>query len=66
MSTERRDRGFKQACYEAAGVRWYLLAGPERDGVEVLELHDGRFRVSDAGTMELHPGCHVRRPSLPA
>jgi Uma2 family endonuclease len=59
-----RDRGEKFVEYEAAGIREYWLIDPERQRAEFCELHDGRYRIMDAGAerylSKVLPGLTLR------
>ena len=58
--TRRRDLNDKRELYARFGVREYWIVDPERQGVTVLTLTDGRYEDVPAGE-----GGAVRSLALP-
>lgn len=46
-STERRDKGYKKALYEACGVKEYWIVDPRLQSVEVYLLKESRYVLDD-------------------
>jgi Uma2 family endonuclease len=60
-ATRMKDRNVKFRLYESAGVKYYLMADPDANKIEVFELTDNQYKeVPDLQVFSLHKGCEIR------
>lgn len=58
-STAYNDRIVKKEIYEVQGVKYYLIADPKKEIVEIFELVDGKYQTLNRTTFELGINCAV-------
>ncbi len=58
-STAYNDRIVKKEIYEAQGVKYYLIANPEDKTVEVYQLTDGKYQLSEKNQFLLNENCII-------
>lgn len=59
-STQLKDRNTKFSLYESCGVKYYLMADPEKKQVEVFELIDNKYKSIVAyNTFQLTKKCNI-------
>ena len=58
-STRMKDRNTKYNLYEMCGVKYYIIADPEKKSVEVFELIDNKYRSTLTTTFTLTPHCSI-------
>lgn len=60
QSTAYNDRIVKKDIYEANGVKYYLIADPEKQTVVVFELTGGAYQEKEISTFELNDNCGLK------
>ena len=58
-STRMKDRNTKYNLYEMCGVKYYIIADPEKKSVEVFELVDDKYKNTLTTTFILTPQCSI-------
>mgnify|MGYP000238074135 FL=1 len=58
-STRMKDRNTKYNLYEMCGVKYYIIADPEKKSVEVFELVDNKYKNTLTTTFILTPQCSI-------
>lgn len=59
-ATRMKDRNVKFRLYESAGVKYYLMADPDANTIEVFELTDNQYKeVPGLQIFSLHKGCEI-------
>jgi Uma2 family endonuclease len=59
-STRLKDRNTKFTLYEQQGVKYYLLADPTKNTLEIFELKDNRYQSNDSlKVFDLHGKCQI-------
>ena len=58
-STRLRDRNTKFKLYEMCGVKYYIVADPQKKSVEVFELTDNKYKQTDTTTFILTRDCSI-------
>ena len=58
-STHMKDRNTKYNLYEMCGVKYYIIADPEKKSVEVFELIDNKYRSTLTTTFILTSQCKI-------
>jgi Uma2 family endonuclease len=58
-STYLRDRNTKFNLYEMYGVKYYIIADPQKKSVEVFELTDNVYRQTTTTDFILTPQCSI-------
>lgn len=58
-STRMKDRNTKYNLYEMCGVKYYIIADPEKKSVEVFELIDNKYKSTLTTTFILTPQCSI-------
>jgi Uma2 family endonuclease len=59
-ATRMKDRNIKFRLYESAGVKYYLMADPVSEKIEIFELRDNQYKeVQNLNVFSLHPGCEI-------
>lgn len=58
-STRLKDRNVKFKIYEEWGVRYYLMADPERNALERFQLKDNRFEEMPTSVFQLTETCSL-------
>lgn len=53
------DRNTKFKLYEMCGVKYYIIADPQKKSVEVFELTDNRYKQTDTTTFVLTRDCSI-------
>jgi Uma2 family endonuclease len=59
QATRLKDRNLKFKLYEENGVKYYLMADPERNNLEVFVLKNNRFEETTGTTFQLSDNCTV-------
>jgi Uma2 family endonuclease len=60
-NTRLKDRTTKFDLYEQQGVRYYILADPDKEIIEPFELVDNRYKSNDQlDTFLLHEGYQIK------
>jgi Uma2 family endonuclease len=59
-STRLRDRNTKFNLYEMYGVKYYIIADPQKKSVEVFELTDNKYRQTTTIDFILTPQCSIQ------
>lgn len=54
-----KDRNIKFKLYETYGVKYYILADPDRNGTEVFMLKDNRYQEAATASFQLTPSCII-------
>lgn len=54
-----KDRNTKFNLYQAYGVRYYLIANPEKTEIEIFQLTDNRYKQTDTAQFQLTSKCSV-------
>ena len=57
--TRLKDRNVKFKLYESNGVKFYLIADPEKKIVEVFMLKDNQYRETTTNSFQLTPTCNI-------
>ena len=57
QATRLKDRNLKFKLYEENGVKYYLMADPERNNLEVFVLKNNRFEEATGTTFQLTNTC---------
>lgn len=58
-STQLIDRNTKFSLYESCGVKYYLLADPELNEVEMFELIDNNYKSVSTTIFQLTKSCKI-------
>ena len=59
-TTRLKDRHTKFTLYEQQGVKYYLLADPAKETIEIFELKDNYYRSNDSlSVFDLHGKCEA-------
>ena len=58
-ATRLKDRNLKFKLYEESGVKYYLMADPEKNAVEVFALKNNRFEEYHETLFHLSSSCSV-------
>ncbi len=58
-ATRLKDRNLKFSLYQSNGVKYYLMADPERQHIEVFCLHNNRFEEYGASLFYIGPDCKI-------
>lgn len=58
-ATRLKDRNLKFHLYEQSGVRYYLMADPDNNSLEVFQLKDNRFTEKKDNEFLLSPNCTI-------
>ena len=58
-STRMKDRNTKYNLYEMCGVKYYIIADPEKKSVEVFELIDNKYKSTLTTTFTLTSHCSI-------
>lgn len=58
-STYLRDRNTKFNLYEMYGVKYYIIADPQKKSVEVFELFDNKYRQTTSTEFVLTQQCII-------
>ena len=58
-STRMKDRNTKYNLYEMCGVKYYIIADPQKKSVEVFELTDNKYKQTDTTTFVLTRDCSI-------
>ncbi len=58
-STRMKDRNTKYNLYEMCGVKYYIIADPEKKSVEVFELIDNKYKSTLTTTFLLTSQCSI-------
>jgi Uma2 family endonuclease len=59
-STVIKDRNTKFNLYEMCGVKYYIMADPQKKSVEVFELIDNKYRQTTTTDFVLMPQCSIQ------
>lgn len=59
QSTRLKDRNLKFKLYEENGVRYYLMADPERNSIEIFILKNNRFEETMNMSFQLTNTCNI-------
>ncbi len=59
-TTYLRDRNTKFNFYEMYGVKYYIIADPQKKSVEVFELVDNKYRQTTTTDFILTPQCSIQ------
>ncbi len=59
QSTRMKDRNTKYNVYQMCGVKYYIIADPEKKPVEVFELIDNKYKSTLTTTFILTPHCSI-------
>jgi hypothetical protein len=55
-----KDRNIKFRLYESAGVKYYLMADPDANTIEIFELTDNQYKEAPGlNVFSLHKGCGI-------
>ena len=57
--TRLKDRNIKFKLYEENGVKYYLMADPDTNSMEIFTLKDNRYQEINASFFQLTPACTV-------
>lgn len=58
-STAYNDRIVKKDIYEAQGVKYYLIADPDKKTMNVFELAGGKYQQVERATFKLVENCEL-------
>lgn len=59
-ATRLKDRNTKFQLYQAAGVKYYLMADPDAQALEIFQLIDNKYQQQDAiTTFALTASCNI-------
>lgn len=58
-STRLKDRNLKFKLYEESGVKYYLMADPEQNKVEVFALKNNRFEETASTAFQITDACMI-------
>lgn len=59
-STQLKDRNTKFSLYESCGVKYYLMADPEKKQIEIFELIDNKYKSRVEGNdFQLTKSCNI-------
>ena len=58
-ATRLKDRNVKFKIYEQSGVKFYLMADPERNSLEIFKLKNNRFEETRETTFQLTDACVI-------
>jgi Uma2 family endonuclease len=58
-STRLKDRNLKFKLYEESGVKYYLMADPERNTLEGFQLRHNRFEETSVSVFQLTDTCSI-------
>jgi Uma2 family endonuclease len=59
-ATRMKDRNIKFRLYESAGVKYYLMADPDSEKIEVFQLIDNQYKeIYSPFIFTLHKGCEI-------
>ena len=58
-ATRLKDRNLKFKLYEENGVKYYLMADPEKNSLETFVLRNNRYEEYDATSFQLTPSCSI-------
>ena len=59
-ATRLKDRNLKFRLYETNGVRYYLMIDPERQAIEMYQLHNNAYTDYSGDTFQLNDRCSVQ------
>jgi Uma2 family endonuclease len=59
-STVIKDRNTKFNLYEMCGVKYYIMADPQKKSVEVFELTDNKYRQTTTTDFVLTQQCSIQ------
>jgi Uma2 family endonuclease len=59
-STIIKDRNTKFSLYEMCGVKYYIMADPQKKSIEVFELTDNKYRQTSTTDFILTPQCSIQ------
>lgn len=59
-STYFRDRNTKFNLYEMYGVKYYMIADPQKRSVEVFEIVSNKYRQTTTTDFVLTPQCNIQ------
>jgi Uma2 family endonuclease len=59
-STRLKDRNLKFKLYEENGVRYYLMADPEQNKMEVFRLKNNRYEETTESLFQLTDSCAIQ------
>ena len=58
-STRLKDRNIKFKLYESNGVKYYLMADPDRNTIETFILRNNRYEETTISVFELSSTCTI-------
>jgi Uma2 family endonuclease len=58
-ATRLKDRNLKFKLYEENGVKYYLMADPEKNSMEIFTLKNNRFEETNVALFQLAENCLV-------
>ncbi len=58
-STRLKDRNTKFDLYEMCGVKYYIIADPQKKSVEIFELTDNKYKQTDTTNFVLTQQCSI-------
>ncbi|HVG41792.1 MAG TPA: Uma2 family endonuclease [Chitinophagaceae bacterium] len=58
-ATRLKDRNIKFKLYEENGVKYYLMADPEKNAIEMFVLKDNRYQEIITSSFELTASCVI-------
>jgi Uma2 family endonuclease len=58
-STAYNDRIVKKEIYESQGVKFFLIADPEKKNMEVFELIEGKYQVVEKSSFAMDKNCEL-------
>ncbi len=59
-ATRLKDRNLKFKLYEESGVKYYLMADPEKNALEVFALKNNRFEEYHENMFHLSSSCSIQ------
>ena len=59
FATQMRDRNTKYNIYEACGVKYYIMADPDKKTIEVFELIDNKYKQTTTTHFVLTDQCSI-------
>ena len=58
-STRMRDRNAKFVLYEMCGVKYYILADPDKKSIEVYKLTNNKYQQVSENSFQLTSSCII-------
>jgi Uma2 family endonuclease len=57
--TRMKDRNVKFNLYQSNGVKYYLMADPEKNSIEIFKLKNNRYQEHQNSSFELTDSCII-------